>query len=245
VRIVQGAVDTERLLARLAERPRETAILLDVDGTLAPIVPRPEDAVVPDETRGLLERLVERYALVAAISGRPGVDISELVGVAGVVYVGEHGLELDLRAGEWAPVIAAFADSVVWPAERKRLTVSFHFRTVEDEQAALSELREVADRAAAEGLRPRWGRKVLEVRPPLDADKGTAIRSLLDERGLRRALYAGDDTTDLDAFRGLDGLELAVRVAVVSDEGPSKLGRAADIVLGGPEALADLLRRLL
>jgi trehalose 6-phosphate phosphatase len=244
VRIVQRAVDTERLLARLAERPDETGLLLDVDGTLAPIVARPEDAVVPDETRGLLERLAGLYALVACISGRPGEDIAAMVGIESVVYVGEHGLELDPRAEEWAPAISDFADSVEWPAERKRLTISFHFRTAGDEQAAVTELRRVADRAVAAGLRPRWGRKVLEVRPPLDAGKGTAVRSLLDQRGLRRALYAGDDATDLDAFRGLDGLDLAVRVAVVSDEGPSELGTAADIVVGGPEALAGLLRRL-
>jgi trehalose 6-phosphate phosphatase len=237
-------VDTERLLARLAERPGEAAILLDVDGTLAPIAPRPEDAVVPDETRVILERLVVRYALVGCVSGRAGDEAAELVGVEGVVYVGEHGLELDPRAAEWSPRIAEFADSIDWPAERKRLTVAFHWRTAEDEQAALTELRRVADRAIAAGLRPRWGRKVLEVRPPIDADKGTAIRSLLDERGLRRALYSGDDSTDLDAFRGLDGLEVAVRVAVVSDEAPNDLGAAADVVVGGPEALADLLRAL-
>jgi trehalose 6-phosphate phosphatase len=238
-------VDTARLLGRLAEHPHETAILLDVDGTLAPIVPRPEDAAVPEETRAIVAQLVDRYALVACISGRPGEDVAELVAVDGVVFVGEHGLELDPRADEWAPVITAFADAVDWPAERKRLTVSFHFRNVENEQAALGELRGVADRAAAEGLRPRWGRKVLEVRPPLDADKGTAVRALLDDRGLRRALYAGDDSTDLDAFRALDGLELAVRVAVASEEGPNELGTTAEIVVGGPEALADLLRALL
>jgi trehalose 6-phosphate phosphatase len=231
-------------MGRLAERPRETALFLDVDGTLAPIVPRPQDAVVPEQTRGLLEELVPRYALVACISGRPSDEAAGIVDVPGIVYVGEHGLELDPRAQEWAPAIAAFADSVGWPAERKRLSISFHFRTADDEQAAVTELRKVADRAAAEGLRPRWGRKVLEVRPPIDANKGTAIRALLDERGLRRALYAGDDSTDLDAFRGLDGLDLAVRVAVVSDEGPSDLGTAADIVVGGPEALARLLSRL-
>ena len=154
------------------------------------------------------------------------------------MYVGEHGLELDPRAGEWAPRIAEFADSAGWPAERKRLSVAFHWRTAEDEQAALTELRAVAERALAAGLRPRWGRKVLEVRPPVDADKGTAIRRVLDEHGLRRALYAGDDTTDLDAFRGLDGLELAVRVAIVSEEGPNELGEGADIVLGGPRRLS-------
>jgi trehalose 6-phosphate phosphatase len=238
-------VETERLLLRLAERPEGTAVLLDVDGTLAPIVARPEDAVVPDETRGLLEQLAARYALVAAISGRPGEDLAELVGLDGIVYVGEHGLELDPRAAEWAPAIEEFTRSVTWPAERKQLSVSFHFRTAEDEQAAVTELRGVADRAVAAGLRPRWGRKVLEVRPPVDADKGTAVRTLLTEHGLRRALYAGDDSTDIDAFRGLDGLELAVRVAVVSDEGPTDLGQAADILVGGPDELAGLLRALL
>jgi len=229
----------------LAERPGETAVLLDVDGTLAPIVARPEDAVVPDETRGLVEQLVARYALVAAISGRAGEDAAAMVGVDGVVYVGEHGLELDPRAAEWAPAIEEFADSVEWPAELKRLSVSFHFRAAEDEPAAVTELRRVADRAVAAGLRPRWGRKVLEIRPPVDADKGTAVRALLEERDLRRAMYAGDDTTDLDAFRGLDGLDLAVRVAVVSNEGPTDLGKAADIVVGDPHALAGLLRGLL
>ena len=80
--------------------------------------------------------------------------------------------------------------------------------------------------------------------PPVEANKGTAVRTLLAERGLRRALYAGDDATDLEAFRGLDGLEVAVRVAVVSEEGPSALGEAADLVVGSTEALVELLRRL-
>ena len=80
--------------------------------------------------------------------------------------------------------------------------------------------------------------------PPVDATRAPPSAPLLDERGLRRALYAGDDATDLDAFRGLDGLELAVRVAVVSEEGPSELGRAADVIVGGTEALVGLLRRL-
>ncbi|MDX6506516.1 MAG: trehalose 6-phosphate phosphatase, partial [Gaiellaceae bacterium] len=76
------------------------------------------------------------------------------------------------------------------------------------------------------------------------ADKGTAVRSLLAERGLERALYAGDDTTDLDAFRGLDGLELAVRVAVASAEGPAELHEAADLVVGSPAELLGLLQQL-
>jgi trehalose 6-phosphate phosphatase len=102
----------------------------------------------------------------------------------------------------------------------------------------------VATAALEEGFRPRWGRYVLEVLPPVDASKGTAVRALLEESGLRRALYAGDDVTDLDGFRALDGLEASVRVAVVSDEGPSELGTLADVRVGSPDALLELLRRL-
>ncbi|MDQ2967235.1 MAG: trehalose-phosphatase, partial [Actinomycetota bacterium] len=86
------------LLARLAEDPARAALFLDVDGVLAPIVPRPEDARVPDETREELRRLNERYALVACISGRAGADAQRIVGIAELVYVGNHGLELDGEA---------------------------------------------------------------------------------------------------------------------------------------------------
>ena len=85
---------------------------------------------------------------------------------------------------------------------------------------------------------------MLEVRPPVAADKGTAVRALLAAHRLRRALYAGDDTTDLDAFRGLDGLELAVRVAVASPEAPTGLAEAADLVVASPTELLELLREL-
>jgi trehalose 6-phosphate phosphatase len=233
------------LLERLAEDPRAAALLLDIDGTLAPIAPAPELAAVPKETRNELRRLVGSYGLVACVSGRPADDATRLVGVDGVRYVGEHGLELDPSAAEWTDHLHVFAASVAWPSEPgKQLSVAFHYRDADDERAALAELRDVSERALREGLRPRWGRKVLEIRPPLDTDKGTAVQRVLDEAGLRRALYAGDDATDLDAFRGLDGLDVAVRVAVVSSEGPSDLGRGADLVVGGTEELLALLRQL-
>jgi trehalose 6-phosphate phosphatase len=162
-----------------------------------------------------------------------------------VRYVGEHGLELAPEAEAWAERLAGFADSVDWPHEEgKRLSLAFHYRTADDVPAAERALGAVAERALAEGLLPRWGRRVLEVRPSIAWDKGTAVRQLVAEAGLRRALYAGDDTTDLDAFRGLNGLELAVRIAVASDEGPDELERAADIVVDGPNGLAAVLGRL-
>jgi len=239
-------MEAPELVAPLAEAPRRSALVLDVDGTLAPIVARPELAAVPAATRTELQRLAGRYLLVACVSGRAGEDAQRLVGVEGLQYVGNHGLELDERAEELAAAIARFRDAVGLPVEDKRLSLSYHYREAPDETSARAMLEGVAERARAEGLDARWGRKVLEIRPPVKADKGTAVRALIDRSGARRGLYAGDDTTDLDAFEGLAGagLEHAVRVAVASEEGPRELLAAADLVVGSPEELAALLRLL-
>jgi trehalose 6-phosphate phosphatase len=234
----------DSLLARLAEDPGRAAILLDVDGALAPIVSRPEQATVPPETRAELERLALRYALVACITGRSAADAKRVVGVAGLTYVGLHGLELDPRAESYRETIRSFAAGAGWPAEDKGLSVAFHYRDVEDEEAARAKLDVIAERARAAGLRVHFGRKILEILPPVDANKGTAVRSLLEQNGLHRALYAGDDRTDLDAFRALEGLELGVRVAVASAEGPRELRETADVVVDGPAELLELLRGL-
>ena len=230
------------LLARLAEDPSRAALFLDIDGVLAPIVPRPEDARVPEETQAELRRLATRYALVACISGRAGADAERVVGVPDVVYVGNHGLERSSEAPAWATRLRAFLQGVDWPVlEDKGLTAALHYRGIADEPSALVRLEQIAAAARSEGFRTRFGRKVLEILPPIAANKGTAVRALLAERGLDRALYAGDDTTDLDGFRALDGLELAVRVAVASAEGPQELRVEADIVLASTaEALAML-----
>ena len=240
-------MEADGLLAQLRDDPGRTALFFDVDGVLAPIVSRPEEARVPDETREELRRLAGRYGLVACVSGRTSAGARAIVGLDELVYVGEHGLELDRDAPLWRSQLRAFADSVDWPVEDKGLTLSFHYRNVVDQEAAERTLLEVAERARDEGLVPRFGRKVLEIRPPVEANKGTAVRHLLDERGLRRALYAGDDTTDLDGFRALeaDDVELAVRVAVVSPESPQGLRESADVVVGTPaELLETVLRRL-
>jgi trehalose 6-phosphate phosphatase len=225
--------------------PTQAALFFDVDGVLAPIVARPEDARVPTETRTELARVGGRYGLVACVTGRPSILARAIVGVPELTYVGEHGLELDPATGRWAALIHRFAEQTAWrDLESKPLSVAFHYRTAADPEAAREELEQVAVAALAEGFRTRWGRMVLEVLPPVEASKGTAVRALLGETGLRRALYAGDDTTDLDGFRALDGLETAVRVAVVSSEGPSELGERADVLVGSTDAFLELLRRL-
>jgi trehalose-phosphatase len=242
---VPGAPDD--LLAQLAADPAQAGLFLDFDGVLAPIVDRPEDAVAPPETRTELERLVGRYALVAVVSGRAGEDVRSRLGVDGVVCVGSHGLEAEPQAERWRRTLASFAADAPWPEEEielKGLAIAFHFRGRPDEAEAVRALDAIADSARDEGLVARYGRKVLEVLPPVGSHKGTAVRQLLGERGLRRALAAGDDTTDLDSFAALDGLDVAVRVAVASTEGPPALVEAADIVVGSTGEFLALLRKL-
>ena len=231
-------------LATLAADPAAAALFFDVDGTLAPIVARPEDARVPDATRSELSRLAGRYGLVACVTGRTGDVGRAIVGVPELTYVGEHGLELDPEADAWQARIRSFGARAPWPVEEKPLSAAFHYRTAPDHDAARRELERVEADARAEGFRTRWGRLVLEVLPPIEASKRTAVEHLLQQTDLRRALYAGDDTTDLDAFAALDGLELAVRVAIASPEAPAALRARADLVLDSPAALAVLLAEL-
>jgi trehalose 6-phosphate phosphatase len=242
---VTGGFDD--LLAQLAASPAQAGLFLDFDGVLAPIVERPEDAVPSPETRAELARLVAKYALVAVVSGRAGEDVRARLGVDGVVCIGSHGLELEPQADRWRRTLAAFAADAPWPPDEievKGLAVAFHFRGRDDEREAVRTLDAIADRAREEGLVARYGRKILEVLPPVGSHKGTAVRHLIDERGLRRALAAGDDTTDIDSFAALDGLDVAVRVAVASEESPPLLAQSADVVVGSTAEFLALLQKL-
>ncbi len=238
------------LLAPLREAPGRTALILDVDGVLAPIVARPELSAVPEATRADLARLVDAYLLVACVSGRSGDDARRLVGVASVRVVGNHGLELDPRADDLAESLRQFRETVpeipgAW-IEDKGLSFTFHYREAEDPEAVGASLDPVARRAEEAGFEAFRGRKVLEIRPAVRVNKGTAVRALVRQSGASRGLYAGDDTTDLDGFAGLGmlGLEHAVRVAVASDEGPPMLREQADLVVEHPAAFAQLLSTL-
>src|SRR6185503_1589928 len=209
----------EHLLAPLRDQPQRSAILCDVDGTLAPIVSRPEDAAVPARTRQVLAELARRYGLVACVSGRRAAEARRMVGVESVTYYGNHGLErLDpgAREPQLDPALRPRAQRVQqfarehYTDELARLGVtledkdaiwSFHYRGAADEQAARAALERVASAAADEALHPHWGRKVLEIRPTDAVDKGTAVQAALAGRDLGFALFGGDDATDVDAFR--------------------------------------------
>jgi trehalose 6-phosphate phosphatase len=259
----------EALIEPLLRDPERSAVLLDVDGVLAPIVAQPDDAHMPETTRRPLIEVARRYRTVACVSGRRASDARRIVSLGSIAYLGNHGSEV-LRPGATAPVldrelqawtrrVQAFMHEA-YDEELKRLRVrledkeaiaALHWRGVPDEEGAEEAIRAVADRAEASGYKTHWGRKVLEIRPPVRIDKGAGIVSLLREHDHVAAIYVGDDYTDLDAFRGLAELvELgrvgkAVRVGVRSDEGPEELEQEADAMVEGTEGVRELLRALL
>jgi trehalose 6-phosphate phosphatase len=131
--------------------------------------------------------------------------------------------------------------------EDKGPIVAFHWRGVPDEDAARTRIEGIAQEAEVEGFVTHWGRKVLEVRPPVPVDKGQAVDELVRRTAIRAALFAGDDATDLDAFEALDrseALDARVKVGVASDEGPSAIVERADLVVDGTDGMLVVLESL-
>jgi trehalose 6-phosphate phosphatase len=260
----------DRLRAVLAVRPR--GLFSDVDGTLSTIAPTPESAVLLPGVAGALDHLRQVFDIVAVVSGRPAADTRRLVGLPTITYLGNHGLErLDPQPSGahdadqlhilpdaeryLADINAALddAESMFAPrypglrVERKGVTGSIHVRGTADPDAAEEAVAcAVTAIAVPRGLRVTRGKRVVELRPPVDVDKGSAVTELIHARGLRAAIYLGDDRTDLDAFRALHRLTaqgnfVGVAVAVLHSEAPPELAAEADITLPSVEHVPALL----
>jgi trehalose 6-phosphate phosphatase len=252
-------------VAAWAERWKRTdrmVLLLDFDGTLAPIVERPEAAGMPARTREIVERLIARPGLEAAIvSGRGLADARKLAALDGVAYAGNHGMEIEgpgihrihpeaasarpslvsvIRQLE--PRLAGIPGALL---EDKGLTLSIHYRLVDRDQVGRVRAL-VRDAVAADPrLRITEGKEVLEVRPAVDWHKGRAVEFLLDStRPPAEApiVYIGDDTTDEDAFRAVRRWQGGEGV-IVGDPLPDRTWATAFV--GTPAEVADLLELLL
>src|SRR5215207_1910792 len=266
------AASEEQKLAHLLEplraAPKRSAVLCDLDGTLAPIVERPEEATVPQAAVQALRALARHYALCAVITGRRALQAKAMLGLDELAYCGNHGFEL-LPPGEAEPspspalhgrerdaarfVEARGADALSESGVRvedKGAIVALHWRGAADEDGAQAAAERVARAAESDGLLAHRGRKVIEIRPRVAIDKGLAVRSLLADRGLAAALYGGDDRTDLDAFAALRALRdegtlaTACCVAVASAEAPPGLVPEADLVVEGTEGFLQVLALL-
>jgi len=202
---------------------KQPALFLDYDGTLTPIVKRPEDAILSEDMRDILRALAS-HCTVAVVSGRDRADVKELVDLENLVYAGSHGFDisgprglkfqheggrktlpdLDRAETELRERLQGIKGAQV---ERKRFALAVHYRNAAEDDLPFIQktVREVNQ--GLEGLKTSPGKKILELKPDLEWDKGKALLWLLDRLGLQEdrvlPLYLGDDLTDEDAFRVL------------------------------------------
>ena len=247
----------EALHRPLATRPM--GLFVDIDGTIAPIMPDPTAVTLSAEARGALAALAAHITVVALTGGDVGAARA-IVGLDEVVYAGNHGSEwLEDGRTSVLPEVEPFVDSMHALAEtaKRRLSgleglyiedkgpsVSLHYRGTHDPAAARDDIQAVIrETPEAGGLAISEGKMVIEVRPPLAVNKGTALTRMVERRGLRSGLVLGDDTTDVDAFvamRNLSGFD-GLTVAVLAPDVPPGLLAAADYAIAGTEATQALL----
>jgi trehalose 6-phosphate phosphatase len=247
-------------LGPLVEHAPCAAMLVDFDGSLAPIVDDPDAAIALPEARDALAALVGLVGRVAVVSGRPVGFLRDALRIEGITYVGQYGLQrwegdrvvTDPRAAPYLAPIEEIARAAseelpgVLVERKDGVAVVLHWRRNPELEDRAGEW--AARAAAGGGLELHPARMAAELRPPVPMDKGTVVEELCD--GLEAAAFAGDDSGDLAAFAALARLHdrgrlgHAVRIGVESEEGPAELLVQADLTVDGPHGLAGLLRDL-
>lgn len=257
------------LLGPFLEHPERSAVVTDFDGTLAPIVDDPAQALPLPDVVDVLHRLAHRFGRVAVVSGRPAAFIAGHLRLEecgqddecqGMLVSGLYGLEKaeggeitpHPDAEEWRQAVDQVAEEAEDQApdgvvvEHKGLSVTLHYRSAPEHDDWVRQWAE--DRADSTGLALHPARMSYELRPPVEADKGSAVAELVS--GLEAACFVGDDVGDLPAFEALDRLAheegvSTLKVGVRSPESPAELLEQADVEVDGPEGVVELLRRLL
>jgi len=244
-------------LSRQIKKSPHTFLFFDYDGTLTPIVSRPEKAKCPHTIKFLIKRLQEdpRFT-IAVISGRSLKDVKKMVGIKGITYAGNHGLQIEKPSGR---VLRPKGVSTGYPLKKikrslkkklnhikgawiedKGLTLSVHFRLVDKKKiTSLKKIfrNTVAAYVLSKKIRVSSGKMVLEVRPGVEWDKGKAVLELLgSKKGL--TLYLGDDVTDMDVFRAIKGKGISIFV------GSPRSGIGADYSLKNPKEVELFLKKL-
>jgi len=246
-----------------ALRQTPFGLITDIDGTISKTAPTPRQAEVSRRCRHYLSALCHQLALVAAVSGRPAGEARNMVGVEGIVYIGNHGLErwvgghpqlheevrdypgiIKAVTRELAPLLSI--DGII--IEDKGVTASIHYRLCREPQAARREIMAALRKSThARSLRLIHERMAVDILPPVKIDKGTATRDLIREYNLQGGIYLGDDLTDIDAFRAVhtaahDFKFQGFAIGITSREMPERLAREADFTLNGVEDVERFLK---
>jgi len=257
----------ERCSLVLSNRP--AGLLTDIDGTLSYIAPTPDAASVNDTAKNALRKLAGLLDVVGTVSGRAAENSEGMIGIPELLYIGNHGLErrtigstaihplaaLEVEAvGELlASVRARTLDVPVFEGvlfENKGVTASIHYRLASNQEATHAALMELIEpEAISRGLRVTQGRMVIEIRPSVLINKGSAVTTVVEEAGLKSLIFLGDDMTDVDGFRAVSRLRAdlvlaGLNIAVVSPESPPEVAQAADVILHGVDSCVSLLAQL-
>ncbi len=241
-----------------SEKP---ALITDVDGTISRIVDDPKEAMVSESCRHSLKQLAQQLSVIGAISGRRAEDAREKVGVDGVLYMGNHGLERWSSVGTmyWGgmqvytqivpEVLASIKekldiDGLIF--EDKGVSASVHYRQTDDKELARRKIMEALSGIEEKGFVIKEGRMVVEIRPDTPVNKGLAVMSVLEEYDVTAAIYLGDDVTDIDGFNGLRRWAMerkcfCAAIAVLSPEAPEDLKQKADYYVNSVDDVEDFL----
>lgn len=241
--------EAQDLLSKLFTYER-VGLITDMDGTISPIVAIPSEAKPTEKNRELLQELHQTLALVAVVSGRAVEDVRQRVNLPELVYVGNHGLERwqngrlvpSPQAKAYRPNLEAAMQALrpqlsegIW-IEDKQVTLSIHYRHAKNPEATAKTFSSIlANIATQNDLKLFQGRMIFELRPPLDIDKGTVFKHLVEEFSLDAALYLGDDTTDADALKMAQHLRqmgdcYALAIGIESDETPEAVLNYSDVL---------------
>ncbi|MDR9459255.1 MAG: trehalose-phosphatase [Dehalococcoidia bacterium] len=232
-------------------------LITDVDGTISEIAPSPQEARVSPACREHLAALTGKVGLVAAISGRPVLEVREMVGIEGMVYIGNHGLERWQNGTvEFSPGAEDYAAKVLSALdelgnlftlegltfENKGVALAIHYRLCPDRERARQTILDIVETSAlANQFRTLEGKMVVELRPPLDVNKGTAVEDLVARYNLKSGIYMGDDTGDIDAFRVMHRKGF-FSLCVIADETPDDVLRESDFSANGVSDVARFLK---
>jgi trehalose 6-phosphate phosphatase len=264
LQVYESEIFTDNLAPRVVEllESGRAGLVTDIDGTISPIEALPEQARVLPRAIEALDALKRHLAVVAVVSGRTALEAQRMVGINGLTYVGNHGLEVLTSEGPhivaearpWLPRLARVLERVQADValtglivENKGATGSVHYRLTDEPDAARRMILEVLAReAVTSGLRIEEGRMVINLLPPLTVTKGSAVTWIAREHRLHRLVYFGDDVTDAHAFKALTVLRekdelLTLSVAVVGRETPPSVRQLADATLPSVDAVADTL----
>lgn len=230
-------------------------LITDIDGTISPTVATPQQATVSPLCHQYLSILCHQLALVAAISGRPVVEVKDMLGIDGMVYIGNHGLErwaeghpellpeardysgvVKAALEEIAPLLASIEGIII---QDKGITATIHYRLCPDTELAERQiLVAVANSPRSRGLRVMQEKMAIDLLPPVEANKGTATLRLIQEYDLSGGVYLGDDITDIESFRAIraasrDSDFQGLAIGVTSPEMPQELVTEVDFTLDG------------